>query len=320
MSKPNISKIKTLDPRDIFKKEPDFTQWLNGNLDYLSELLGVDLQDGTAEVDVGTFICDIVAKDFDSGKSVIIENQFEETDHDHLGKIITYGAGKDAGIIIWISPEFQEEHIAALDWLNRKSSNEDISFFGVQIKFIQIDDSVPAPDFTILVKPNNWANRVKNYNKYDDYDKELFKLYEEIVKEYAKLDTNWIKPIIKRKFVKWGIIKKTFHLYWQYYTKNGFSLVIYNMIFTHNKSKDKVIFTELEKLKPILEKEIGEKLVFEHTGRYYVTAHHNLRSDIQMLSTDEKLESIQWASKTMKKFNEVFSKYVDSFTDLRVNQ
>ncbi len=90
---------------------------------------------------------------------MIIENQLEATDHDHLGKIITYASGLDANVVIWIVKEAREEHKSAIEWLNNKTT-KDVSFFLIEIRAYKIGDSFPAPKFVIIEKPNDFVKTV----------------------------------------------------------------------------------------------------------------------------------------------------------------
>jgi hypothetical protein len=89
----------------------------------------------------------------------VIENQLETTDHSHLGQILTYAAGLEAKTCIWVAAKFHEEHRAAIDWLNEISSDE-FQFFGLEIELWRIGDSVAAPKFNIIAKPNDWKREV----------------------------------------------------------------------------------------------------------------------------------------------------------------
>lgn len=95
---------------------------------------------------------------------VLIENQIEKTDHTHLGQVITYASGLDAATIIWVAREFTEEHRTAIDWLNN-ISGEEFNFFGLEIELWQIGDSLPAPRFNVVAKPNDWKKSVTNASK-----------------------------------------------------------------------------------------------------------------------------------------------------------
>lgn len=111
--------LKEIDPRTIWPHEAqDFTPWLAEHIDQLSEVLGLDLEITEREGAVGSYTVDLVGRDLGSGNMVVIENQLERTDHSHLGQLLTYAAGLEASIVIWMSPQFTEEHRQALDWLN----------------------------------------------------------------------------------------------------------------------------------------------------------------------------------------------------------
>jgi hypothetical protein len=151
-----IGALKRVDAREVWTNEArDFTPWLKENIALLGEKLGMDLDLVEGEVSVGPFAADLVAKDVSGDRWVVIENQLEPTDHGHLGQLLTYGAGTWASVFVWISPEFREEHRAALDWLN-EHSDEDSLFFGVEIELVAVDDSRPAPYFKLVSFPNEW--------------------------------------------------------------------------------------------------------------------------------------------------------------------
>lgn len=159
----SLSRLKKVDLRAYWKHEAlDFTKWLSEeeNLELLSDEIGIEISLVETEASVGRFNVDILAEENNTGRKVIIENQLEKTDHDHLGKIITYASGLEAEIIIWIVKEGQEEHQQAISWLNEKTDS-DISFFLIQIELWQIDDSNYAPKINVIEKPNDWYKEVK---------------------------------------------------------------------------------------------------------------------------------------------------------------
>jgi hypothetical protein len=157
----SLGELRHVDPRTLWNSEPgDFTPWLAGNLRVLGEVLGIDLELTGVEKAVGEFSCDIHARDTGRDRPVIIENQLQPTDHRHLGQLLTYAAGLDAAVIVWISPEIREEHREALDWLNRHTDDH-IEFFGIGLEAIRIDDSKPAVQFRLVAFPNAWSNSKK---------------------------------------------------------------------------------------------------------------------------------------------------------------
>lgn len=146
-------------------EERDFSPWL-AEEDNLSELAfalgfgrGAFLLEQT-EARIGDFRADIIARVGGAdGDRILIENQFSQTNHDHLGKIATYAAGLDAKFVVWIAERIREEHRAALDWLN-SITDDSHGFFGVELELWRIGDSSPAPRFNLVSRPNDWARTV----------------------------------------------------------------------------------------------------------------------------------------------------------------
>lgn len=160
----SLGKLKKVELREGWKHEAiDFTKWLaqEENLLLLSNEIGFDIKLIQTEAKVGSFNVDILGEEENTGHKIIIENQLEITDHDHLGKIITYASGYDARIIIWVVKDVREEHRHAIDWLN-ENTNEEIGFYLLKIELWQIADSPLAPKFEIISKPNDWAKAVKS--------------------------------------------------------------------------------------------------------------------------------------------------------------
>lgn len=159
-----IGKLKEVELRDLWEYEQyDFSTWLSKdtNIEMLNDILGLTLTDISKEVYVGSYRCDLVATDESSGIKVIIENQLEASDHEHLGKIITYASGLSANVIVWIVRQAKEEHKSAIEWLNN-NTNSDINFFLIELHAYQIGDSLPAPYFKVVEEPNDFIknNRV----------------------------------------------------------------------------------------------------------------------------------------------------------------
>ena len=147
-----IAKIERLALRDVWKHEAyDFTKWIEENIDVLSDAIGRDIENVERERKTeSTFSVDLVAEGND-GSSIIIENQLEKSNHDHLGKLITYLTAMQAKVAIWIVADPRPEHVAAMSWLNESSSAD---FYLVKIEAIRIDSSLPAPLLTVIVGPS----------------------------------------------------------------------------------------------------------------------------------------------------------------------
>ena len=129
------------------------------NIALLGEALGISLELEAQERAVGPFRADILCKDVETDRWVLIENQLERTDHSHLGQLLTYASGLEAVTIVWIAARFSEEHRATLDWLN-KITDERFRFFGLEVELWRIGSSPAAPKFNIVSKPNDWSQSV----------------------------------------------------------------------------------------------------------------------------------------------------------------
>jgi len=122
MNEVGIGKLQRVALREVWKHEAyDFTRWLQENIDVLNEALGLSLINVEREQAAGSFSIDLVAED-EGGFKVIIENQLEKSNHDHLGKLLTYFAAMEARAGVWIVSEPRPEHVAVIAWLNESSS------------------------------------------------------------------------------------------------------------------------------------------------------------------------------------------------------
>ena len=189
-----ISKLKEVDIRELWKHEQyDFSEWLSKkeNIAELEDILGLTLVDISKEAYVGSYRCDLFAKDEMTGNKVIIENQLESSDHDHLGKIITYASGLDAQYIVWIVKEAREEHKSAIEWLNN-NTNSNINFFLIEIHAYKIEDSNPAPMFQVIEAPNDFIKNNKTTNKDGNLNKaqsqrlEFWNQFNDIIRKKGK--------------------------------------------------------------------------------------------------------------------------------------
>ncbi len=162
-----LGKLKEIkDLRKAWAHEAsEFTPWLaeDDNLAELANAVGLEITVEERESSVGDFNVDIYAVETGTDRKIIIENQLEDTDHDHLGKLITYASGKSAEVIIWVVKRAREEHRAAVEWLNNHT-DENIAFFLVEVRLYQIDNSDIAPKFEVVEKPNDWTKEIKRNN------------------------------------------------------------------------------------------------------------------------------------------------------------
>jgi hypothetical protein len=156
-----LAELEEVDIRTVFQRDGGgFSDWLSANLDRLAKELGVSgLREVGRDVGVGSFTVDILAQT-DRGRRVAIMNQLEPSDHPHLGQMVTFAAGLDVSAIIWITTRVGEEHRAVLDWLNQHG-DDDVRFFGVELRLLRIGNSTPAASFHVESRPNDWQKVVK---------------------------------------------------------------------------------------------------------------------------------------------------------------
>ncbi len=194
MATMKLGKLQEVDIRKLWNHEQyDFSEWLSKseNLEQLNEVIGLTLSEVEKEVYVGAYRCDLVGVDETTGDKVIIENQLEASNHDHLGKIITYASGLDAKVVVWIVKEAREEHRSAIEWLNNNTSDK-LNFFLIEIHAYQIGDSLCAPKFEIVEKPNGFIKNAKGQSGSGEYNKgqsekiEFWTRFNEILIERGK--------------------------------------------------------------------------------------------------------------------------------------
>jgi hypothetical protein len=158
----SIGKLQRVPLREVWKHEAyDFTQWLQENIDVLNNALDLNLVNVDRERAAGSFSIDLVAED-EGGGTIIIENQLEKSNHDHLGKLITYLTAMAAKAAIWIVSEPRPEHVAAVAWLNESSSAD---FYLVKVEAVRIGDSPAAPLLTVIVGPSQETKNVGHQKK-----------------------------------------------------------------------------------------------------------------------------------------------------------
>ena len=258
----NIGKFVEVDIRDLWKHEQyDFSEWLSKeeNIENLNDILGLTLVDISKEAYVGAYRCDILAKDETTGTKVIIENQLEASNHDHLGKIITYASGLDAKVVVWIVRQAKEEHRSAIEWLNNNTNNE-LNFFLIELHAYKIDDSNPAPMFEVIEKPNGFIKNTKAINNQNNLNKsqserlEFWNKFNEVVEQNGK-------PFNIRKATTdhwYDVALGTSEAHISINLVNKSSYVVIDV---YNDNKE--LFDKLMDKKDIIESELGFKLVWD---------------------------------------------------------
>ena len=257
----DLGQMRKVAVRDVWKhEEQEFTPWLanDENFGRLAGALGLELQIEGIEVPVGPFSADILAKDTD-GKFVVIENQFGKTDHDHLGKVLTYAATLNASGVVWIAERFTDEHRKAFEWLNDHTS-EELGLYAVELVLWQIDQSKPAVQFNVLSQPSEIVregNRVKSAAPITEVKK-------------LQLDfwTSFRAALLERKIVSSAQTPRP--QYWFDVSLGRSNIFLSNIaspterrigvrVYISNKAAD-LALPQLEAERATIEKEIGEPL------------------------------------------------------------
>lgn len=311
----NIGKITRISVRDEFPDEArDFTPWLKENLHYIGEKLHLTFNDDVeTEVSVGRYSCDILAHTSD-GKTVVIENQFGHADHDHLGKILTYAAGLEADILIWIAEHFLPEHITALNWLNSIASEEAPSFFALKISLIKIDDSKPALEVNPIVHPDQWARQVKteriskertgkakNYHEFWTHFIPFFDSAKPGFKNRTPPDDNWINIPSPNS-------KMHYTFFFESGKNPGIGLYIDNGTIDENKE----IF---DKIRTLHQSELDLKFPglewYDNSGNKSKSINYYKDNEYDF-SKENQMEVIEWFSKNMQIFESTLNPIIQN--------
>jgi len=258
----NIGKIKRIPIRDVFKHEAShFSKWLADNIGALSDELEIEFSDVQREERVGSFRADIFCKDSE-GRNVIIENQLEDSNHDHLGKLLTYMVDLEAETAIWIATEANKQHRAAVKWLNQ-STRQNMRFYLVKVEALLLGNT-HAPLFTILEKPTE-DNRKIGAKK----EQETLQIRENRAELYRKFWDNLLKR--SKEKTKFGSDRKSTpahfftiaigrsNVYYAYtFSSNGYGVFL--NLETGNYDKNKALFDSLYAQKSHIESIFGNVL------------------------------------------------------------
>lgn len=257
MNKVEFGKKKILCVRDYWPREDvNFTPWLSKEIEYLNEALNLDINPIGIEQPAGSLSIDILAKDEFNNK-VIIENQYNKTDHDHLGKMLTYLAYHEAKTAIWICEEPRPEHEKVITWLNENTVND---FYLVKMEIIKIDDSRPYPSFIKICGPSKKAKLVrKDKVNLDESQERLFVFWQKFLDKLSELYPEHAggRPS-KNNWILRSAGKGIDYIYLIFKEKAALEL---NFDSNNPKVNDDR-FKKFEARKVDIEKEFGEKLAW----------------------------------------------------------
>lgn len=277
-----VSSLVPVDIRAVWPTEPQhFTPWLLANSAHLSDVLGLQIELEHREYSVGAFSLDLYGTVVGSDHRVIVENQFGQTDHTHLGQILTYAGGTEPSVIIWIAETFREEHRAALDWLNQNTPT-DIRFFGITLGAVRMDGAsaqLVAPRLDLVCKPNDWEKLARQEAAAGGVagvtpKNALYKLFWTRFEDEAKARgwTNGTAPA-----ANWWTLSSTGGLAWSVsYRQGGCRSELY--IDTGDKWLNKYYLFQLESRREAIAAAFGEgEVIFD-----YLPANRASRVDLRL--------------------------------------
>lgn len=303
LKKLSISEIKKIWPHE----EKDLTPWIAKNIDSLNNVLNLQIEIESNEEYIYNFRLDLSGTENYSQTPVIIENQFGLSDHDHLGKLLTYSANKEAGIIIWIASEVQIAHRNTVEWLNRISP-EEMTFYCVELEVFRIDNSLPAPNFRIVAGPPPSKRRGLAPGEISPRVKKYMAFFEKLRGKVLEHDSSFTRKVSPQSYWSSGIGKSGFSLATDFTMENNFRIEIY--IDTGNKGYNEEAFMALKENRELIEEKIGHELKWDlipdkRANRIYISTEGSIDD------SEDRLESImEWAVPYIIKFKEVFSPLV----------
>lgn len=300
-----LGKLKRVDPRSVWIHEArDFTPWLREHIELLSEAVGLELDLVETESPVGDFTVDLYAKDLNTGGWVIIENQLEQTDHSHLGQLMTYAAGKEAGVVIWISPSFRDEHRQALDWMN-EITGDTVSFFGIELEVLQIDESARAPHFKLVAQPNEWSPTIPEAltSRQRAYQAFFRALLDKVKAEHP--DLTRAKKAYPQSWFTFPVGRSGFAIGACFAQGRKFRVELY--IDVGDKGRNKAAFDALRDDREAIEAGVGQPVVWERLDEKQ--ASRIFCGTLGSIDDDSaRLEELQeWALDFVWRYREVFS-------------
>ena len=310
-----LATIDKVDLREVWPNEAaDFTPWLAENIAELGGALGMDLAVQAREAPVGTNRLDLLASD-GSGRTVVIENQLGITDHNHLGQLLTYMAGFDANVIVWIARNFRDEHAEALSLLNRRTG-EDTEFFGIEVELWSIDKSRPAVNFNLVTAPNEWgkqttSNRPAGTSERNERYRDFFQgLIDTLREEHHFTNarkaqpSNWYSFSAGHGKVKYGAV----------FAMRGKARIELYIDSVESRDWNKTLFDQLLERRTDIESELGEELEWERLDDGKASRISVVRQG-SIEDNEDTLKVIQdWMVDRLLKFKEVFAPRLDELT------
>ena len=303
---------KPLEPvllTDVWKKEAtDFTPWLakEENIEMLGDVLGISLVVESTEEFVGENRSDILCIDTSDQSKVLIENQIRDSDHAHVGQVITYAAGLtyaeglDAITVVWIAKRIKSGHREAIDWLNEFTSDS-MRFFALEIELWKIGECGPGHKFNLVTMPKGWTRSARRpprgRKQLNDTQRAHLRFWTDFVNEsglpWCKNKTpgvaHWLGTTIKAG-VRFSAVRLV-------------SLSsIRAELYLHGDNHP-LYYAALEDQRSEIEEELGFEVSYEQRPK---ASSVQISVEKDPHDEDDWPEQIKWFATTLTKFDEVF--------------
>jgi hypothetical protein len=303
-----LGSLTPVEPREVWQDEAgDFTPWLRDNIERLGATLGISFDTINTEEPVGRYNADLWGQEEGPpGRGIVIENQLTESNHEHLGKLITYAAGLESDIAVWVAPHFRDEHLAAIKYLNETSEGRRY-YFAVQIELFRIDQSEPAPLFRVLAQPRNWSPRRRRppgtpsprMQAYHDFFERFLKVLKQRAPGVTQMTRvgyqGWLNiPAGKSGFVFAASFARGERFRVELYIDEG------------DKGKNKKAYDALESQRAAIQGELEAELSWERLDEARASRIAEYTSGSISYSPEKLQELTDWAVPRVLKFRDVF--------------
>lgn len=304
----SIAELEEHELRSVWEhEERDFTRWLTENIELLGAALGLEIEDARSEEAIGDFSADIVAREMNTGETIVIENQYHKTDHDHLGKLLTYSAGKRAGFTMWLAEEFRPEHRSVLEWLN-ESGPKDVKFFAIRPRVVSIEGSEKRGfEFEVIIEPNDWERELID-TPLTETETSYKEFFGTLVDAYAEHRPSWYKLTPgTRGYLTFSAGIAGVSLGWVFHQGPEFSVELY--ISTPEKTRNEEIFHSLKQEREEIESNLGMELLWQRLPQKQacrIKWPTSIEGKVTELTDEQKAELIEWGVTTMDTFQNEF--------------
>jgi Domain of unknown function (DUF4268) len=307
-----LGTVTKLSLKDLWLGESThFTPWLSENLAVLGEKLGMDLELDTREASVGDFSADIIANDLSTNHVVVIENQFGNTDHKHLGQILTYSSVLGASVVVWIAETIRQEHKSAIDFLNQ-NLKDTLQLYAVEASLMKIDQSKPAFLLTIVCQPTDQTVSVPQGEEQVSETGEKYRAYFQTLIDELRVNHHFTNARASQP-QNWYTFASENSKVYKYGTSfaNGGRVRAEIYLDRGDKTKNEQLFDCLLAQQQQIEEQLGGPLSWERLDGKRACRIVAYRDGDIDATTEDLTEIRKWAIDKLLKLKAVFPQKVD---------